>query len=123
MLSGGTGRPGQTDAGGPTVKEGDIVALVEVSIVPVGTNQASFSSFVTEAARVAEQMGLKFQVTPTATVLEGDLQQALNCAQKMHAAAVRAGASRVVTNVTIDDRQDKALTMESAVDAVTQQLG
>jgi len=104
------------------LKEGDFMALVEVSIVPVGTNEASFSSFVTEAARVAEQMGLKFQVTPTATVLEGDLQKALNCAQKMHAAAVSAGATRVVTNVTIDDRHDKDLTMEGAVDAVTQQL-
>lgn len=98
------------------------MALVEVSIVPVGTNAASISSFVAEAARVADEMGLKYQVTPTATVLEGDLQQALNCAQKMHDAAMRAGAARVVTNVTIDDRHDKPLTMESSVDAVTNQI-
>lgn len=98
------------------------MALVEVSIVPVGTSEASFSSFVTEAAKVANQHGIKYQVTPTGTVLEGDVQQALNVAQQMHAAALRAGATRVVTNMVIDDRQDKQLTMESAVNAVTSKV-
>ncbi|MHB9146608.1 MAG: MTH1187 family thiamine-binding protein [Symbiobacteriia bacterium] len=94
------------------------MCLAEVSIVPVGTNDASFSSFVAEATKVADQMGVKYQITPTATVLEGDLHKVLNCAQQMHSAAINAGATRVVTSVVIDERRDKSLTMEDAISSV-----
>lgn len=95
------------------------MALLEVSVVPVGTGDASFSTFVAEACQVAEQQGVRFQVTPTGTVLEGELPRVLAVAQAMHEAAFRNRAARVVTNMHIDDRRDRRQTMEHAVEAVT----
>lgn len=94
------------------------MALIEVSITPVGTNEASFSSAVTAACREAQRHGVTFQVTPTGTVLEGEFSRAMACAGAMHEAVIRAGAVRVVTNIHIDDRRDRQQSMEHAVEAV-----
>lgn len=95
------------------------MALLEIAVVPVGTEQASISSHVAEACREAARNGIKYRVTPTATVLEGDLRALVDVACKMHEAGFHNGAPRVVTNISIDDRHDKDLTMEHAVTAVT----
>lgn len=98
------------------------MALVDVQIVPVGTNLPSFSSFVSEACRAAARSGVSYRVTPMGTVLEGPLEQVLPVAQRMHEAALQAGAARVVTNLTIDDRTDKPMSMSAAVESVTTNL-
>lgn len=98
------------------------MAFVEVQVIPVGTNLPSFSSFVTEACRVAAQANVSYQITPTGTVLEGSIEQVLPVAQRMHQAALQAGASRVVTNLTIDERTDKQMSMPASVGAVQNQL-
>lgn len=94
------------------------MAICEVTVVPVGTDEASFSSYVVESLKAARDEGVKFQVTPTGTVLEGDLPKLLDVAQKMHQAAFRRGTARVVTTIQIDDRVDKPISMEHAVESV-----
>lgn len=93
------------------------MALVEVSVVPVGTGSSSFSSVVSQALREAHRNGIKYQVNATSTVMEGDLPALLHVAQKMHEAAFFGGVQRVVTNISIDERKDKDLKMEDAVQA------
>ncbi len=98
------------------------MALLEISVLPVGTDHPSISSFVAQACREAKRNGIKFSVTPTSTVMEGDLPALMDVARQMHDAAFRAGSSRVVTNISIDDRWDKELTMEGTVNAVQAEL-
>ncbi|BCV24539.1 MTH1187 family thiamine-binding protein [Gelria sp. Kuro-4] len=98
------------------------MALLEISVVPVGTTSASISSFITKACQAVEARGLEYQVTPTATVIEGDLPQLIQVAQEMHQLPFRAGAQRVVTNITIDERKDKPQGMDQAVSAVLSDL-
>ncbi|HYF91422.1 MAG TPA: MTH1187 family thiamine-binding protein [Symbiobacteriaceae bacterium] len=98
------------------------MALLEISVVPVGTETASISSFITEACREAKRNGIKFDVTPTATVMEGDLPALLDVAQQMHHAGFGHGVQRVVTNISIDERRDKDLVMEKAVSKVETKL-
>lgn len=95
------------------------MALLEISVVPVGTDSPSISSFIAQATKEARRNGIKFEVTPTSTVMEGDLPALLNVAQEMHHAAFSGGVQRVVTNISIDERRDKDLTMEDTVSAVT----
>lgn len=80
------------------------------------------SSHVAEACREAARNGIKYRVTPTATVLEGDLRALVDVACRMHEAGFHGGAQRVVTNMAIDDRHDKDLTMEHAVASVTNEV-
>ena len=94
------------------------MALLEISVVPVGTESPSISSHIAQACREARRNGIKFNVTPTSTVMEGDLPALLDVARQMHQAAFQGGSQRVVTNISIDERRDKDLTMEQAVSAV-----
>lgn len=98
------------------------MALLEVSVVPVGTESPSISSFIAEACKEAKRNGIKFDVTPTSTVMEGDVTALIDVARQMHEAAFRGGSARVVTNISIDERRDKDLTMEHSVSAVRSSL-
>jgi uncharacterized protein (TIGR00106 family) len=98
------------------------MALLEISIVPVGTKQPSFSSVVADACREAQRNGISYQITPTATVMEGDVAALLDVAKKMHETAFQVGAQRVVTNLTIDERRDKLQPLSEAVSEVNEAL-
>lgn len=99
------------------------MAIAEVSIVPVGTEDASVSSYITACYRVLEkETGLKHQLTPMSTIIEGDLDKVLEAVKRMHQVPFREGAHRVVTSVTIDERKDKPLTMEKTVGVVMAEL-
>jgi uncharacterized protein (TIGR00106 family) len=96
--------------------------LLEISIVPVGTNTPSFSSDVVDAVRLIENRGLKYQVTPTSTVIEGEIPELMGVAQEIHQRTMEGGPSRVITHMTIDERADKEVGIQQQVDTVHQSL-
>ncbi len=96
--------------------------ILEISVIPVGTQDPSFSSFISQACRIVEDEGLKYQITPTGTVVEGNLSLIMNVAQKMHQVPFSMGASRVISNITIDERHDKESDMERQVQAVKKNM-
>ncbi|MEB3103694.1 MTH1187 family thiamine-binding protein [Ferviditalea candida] len=98
------------------------MSLLEISVVPVGTGSASFSSQVAEAVQLIEQKGMKYQVTPTATIIEGSLDELMDMAKEIHKKALGNGTNRVITNISIDDRTDKTLDMKQQVDIVHQSV-
>lgn len=95
------------------------MALVEISVVPVGTECPSFSSVVSRALQEAHRNGIKYTVGPTSTVMEGDLPALMDIAEKMHRSAFSGGTQRVVTNISIDERRDKDQSMEATVAAAS----
>ncbi len=95
--------------------------LLGISLIPVGTNSASFSSSVTGAVKTIEDRGLKYQITPTETIIEGQLDELLEVAKEIHQNAM-ASTTRIITNITIDERRDKQVNMDEQVDIVTQSL-
>lgn len=100
------------------------MALVELSVVPVGTQTPSVSKYVARAVEVLQgEENIKYEVTAMGTIIEGDLEHLLILVKKMHEAVFDAGAMRVVTTVKIDERRDKASSMSSKVEAVKRQLG
>ena len=99
------------------------MALVDVSVVPLGTGTPSVSQYIARAVKVLEEAGVKYELTAMGTIIEGDLEQLLTLARKMHEAVLGAGVMRVVTTITIDDRRDKASSMGSKVEAVKRKLG
>ncbi|WHY69800.1 MTH1187 family thiamine-binding protein [Neobacillus sp. SuZ13] len=97
--------------------------LLEISIVPVGTDSPSFSSQVTDEIRVIEEKDLKYEVTPTSTVLEGDINDLWEAAKEMHQKALEVGPERIVTNINIDHRTDKQMDMDQQIEKVEKHLG
>jgi len=100
------------------------VAMLEISVVPVGTPGPSVSGFVAGALKILEgEEGIEYRLTPMGTILEGDLDRLLVLAGRMHRSAFGPRVQRVVTTIKIDERTDKPLTMEGKLKAVSAKLG
>ncbi|MFC1901397.1 MTH1187 family thiamine-binding protein [Chloroflexota bacterium] len=95
------------------------MAMIEVSIVPVGTPTVSVSRYVAGAVQLLKgEPDIKYELTAMGTIIEGDLERLLALAGRMHQSAFEAGVMRVVTTVKIDERRDKPASMSSKVAAV-----
>ena len=99
------------------------MAVAEISIVPIGTGSTSVSKQVVIALKALRQeKKVAYEITSMGTILEGDLDDVLRAARKMHQAVLDSGSRRVVTTIRIDDRRDRVLTMSGKVDSVVRQL-
>ncbi|MBI2831951.1 MAG: MTH1187 family thiamine-binding protein [Chloroflexi bacterium] len=99
------------------------MAIMEISVVPIGTGSTSLSRYVAGAVKVLKgEEGLKYELTAMGTIVEGDLDRLMGLARRMHQAVLDAGAMRVVTTIKIDDRHDKASSINSKVEAVRRKL-
>lgn len=99
------------------------MAIVEVTIAPLATATPSISKYVAACHKVlTEAKDLKYQLTPMATIIEGDLDRILEVIRKMHEVPFTEGAQRVSTLIRIDDRRDKELTMAGKIEAVVSKL-
>ena len=99
------------------------MAIIDISVVPVGTPTPSVSQYVAGAIRVLrDEPDIKYELTAMGTIVEGDLERLLALAGRMHRSAFEAGVKRVVTTVKIDERQDKPLTINGKVNAVRRRL-
>ena len=97
--------------------KGKVVA--EVSIVPIGTADASISRYIAASLEVLEaKKDLSYRLTPMGTVIEGPLIKVLEAIRDMHEVPFSKGAQRVVTSIKIDDRRDKPATMAGKVESV-----
>lgn len=96
------------------------MAIVDITVIPVGTGTPSVSDYVAEIHRVLQQYEdrVKYQLTPMSTLIEGDLTLLLELVQKLHEVPFQKGLERVCTNIRIDDRRDKENTMERKLQAV-----
>ncbi|MGG5255063.1 MTH1187 family thiamine-binding protein [Neobacillus sp. SM06] len=95
------------------------MAIVDVAIIPIGTDSPSVSSYVANVHKVLkeyEQSGkIRFQLTPMNTVIEGELSVLFEVIQAMHETPFKEGIQRVATTIRIDDRRDKTRKMEDKV--------
>ncbi|WP_425059129.1 hypothetical protein SCACP_37950 [Sporomusa carbonis] len=99
------------------------MAIVEVTIAPLGTGSPSVSQYVAGCHKVlAQAKDLKYQLTPMSTIIEGNLERIMEVIRQMHETPFAAGAQRVSTSIKIDDRRDKELTMAGKIKAVTDKL-
>jgi uncharacterized protein (TIGR00106 family) len=97
--------------------------VCQVTVVPLGTQTPSLSSYVADCQRVlAEYDDVSYQLTPMATVIEGGLDRILEIVRKMHEVPFQRGAQRVSTTLVIDDRRDKPLSMKGKLAAVEEKL-
>jgi len=100
------------------------MALVEVSIIPLGTGTTSVSQYIARAVRVLQgEKDIKYELTAMGTIIEGDLDHLLTLVRKMHEAVFDAGITRVLTTIKIDDRRDKSSSMSSKIESLEKELG
>lgn len=98
------------------------MAIVEFTIVPLGTCDTSISSYVADCHKVLAESKLNYELTAMGTIVEGELSEILEIIMKMHEVPFENKAKRVSTTIKIDDRRDKTATMEKKVEAVQDKI-
>lgn len=100
----------------------EVAAIMEISVMPMGKDEASLGDVVVEVLKVAEREGLNYEVNPMGTTLEGDVDMLLRVAREMHEVCFSMGYPRAQTVIHIDERRDKELTMKYKVESVKAKL-
>jgi len=96
--------------------------IAEITVVPSGVGP-SVSDYVARAIKVIEKhKDVRFQLTPMGTIIEGELDGILDVIREVHNCAFDDRVRRVLTLVKIDERRDKALTMEGKLNSVRSKL-
>jgi len=99
------------------------MAIVAVSISPVGEGP-SVGAYVAEALRVArDQQRVRVEPGPMFTTLEGDLADVFDLVRAMQEAVFARGAVRVATVIKVDERRDREATAAEKLRAVEERLG
>lgn len=87
--------------------------LAEFSVTPVV--EGEMKPFIDAALEEVKKAGLKFEVNPVSTTVEGEIDQVMEALKRAHEAALHKGAPRVVTEIRIDEKQG-GLTMEEELE-------
>jgi len=98
------------------------MAILQISVVPIGTKDPSLSAYVADCIRILKKEKVKYELTAMGTNIEGDLRNLLRIALKMHEAPFKRGVPRVLTTLKIDDRKDKIGSLSGKKKAVESKL-
>ncbi|MDT8861712.1 MTH1187 family thiamine-binding protein [Alkalihalobacillus sp. MEB130] len=100
------------------------MAIVDVTVIPIGTETPSVSKYVAEIQEVLQSFEgrITYQLTPMSTLIEGELPVLFEVIQAIHEVPFKHGVKRVATNIRIDDRRDKVSSMEGKLEAVQAHL-
>ncbi len=94
--------------------------IAEFSIVPI-TGEESLSKYVAILIKEVESSGLKYQLTPMGTIIEGETDRVFELIKKCHN-LMKQHANRVLTRISIDDRGNELNRMDKKVKSVLEKL-
>lgn len=86
-------------------------ATIGIQIVPKSKSLDTYA-LVDAAIDVIQQSGIKHQITPFETVMEGDYDQLMNIAKQAEQAVLNAGADECLVYYRIHYRKDGDVTFE-----------
>ena len=94
--------------------------IFEFSIIPIGKGE-SVADLVAKALEVVDSSGLPYQLTAMGTIIEGEWDEVFELIKECHT-RVRKKASRVMTFISVDDREKAKGRIEGKVKEVEEIL-
>lgn len=76
-------------------------SLVSIQIIPKTKNGENSIPYVDEAIKIINESGLKYEVHPLETTIEGDLNSIFQIITKMNEKMIEIGGSNCITQVKI----------------------
>lgn len=76
-------------------------SLISIQIIPKTKNGEDVIPYVDEAIKIIEESGVKYQVSPLETTMEGDLYELMNIVGKMNERMIEIGSKNVISQVKI----------------------
>ena len=98
------------------------MAIMEISVVPLGLGQTSVGDFVADVVRYLQQEGIPHELTDMGTLIHGHSARLLKVAQVLHELPFDREVQRVITHITIDDRRDKDVHLGDKVKSIKDRI-
>ena len=87
------------------------MALMQITVIPMGTDGVSVGEYVADVQLALENEDVSYQLTDMGTIVEGDKEGLLALAAKISELPFAKGVQRVVTQIVLDDRRDRKVTL------------
>ena len=91
--------------------------IVDLCVVPIGVG-VHLAPYIAACEKVLTEAGLKIELHPNGTAIEGEWQPVFQAIEACHQAVHAMGCLRVYTTVKINTRTDKEQTLEDKVASV-----
>ncbi len=99
------------------------MATADLTVIALGRPDASASAYIAEIQRrLARQERVRYAMHAMGTSLEGETADILAVVGELHAVPFDQGVPRVYTVLKLDERRDKAQTLEDKVASVERRL-
>lgn len=98
------------------------MAIMQLTIIPLGTQTPSLSQYVTDIEQALLRDGVPHALTDMGTIIEGEPQELLALAARLHELPFAHGVQRVVTQLVLDERRDKDVKLGDKTAAVQARL-
>lgn len=98
------------------------MALMQITIIPLGTASTSVGDYVAGIERLLAAHNIPHQLNDMGTLVEGTPDELLRLAATLHDLPFQQGCQRVVTQISLDDRRDKKISIGDKIAAVTERL-
>ncbi|HXG64366.1 MAG TPA: MTH1187 family thiamine-binding protein [Blastocatellia bacterium] len=95
--------------------------LVELSITPLG-GDPHISDEIAEALKLIDASGLPYQLTPSATCIEGEWDEVMALVRQCHD-RVREKSPHVITTIKIEDEEGATGKLTQNVASVEKKVG
>ncbi|WP_416144101.1 thiamine-binding protein [Planococcus koreensis] len=76
-------------------------ALLSIQIIPKTKGGEDVIPYVDKAIAIIEQSGVKYQVNPLETTMEGDLAELFSIVEKMNEAMIENGSRNVISQIKV----------------------
>lgn len=75
--------------------------LLSIQVIPKTPNNEDSIPYVDKAIEVIQRSGVKYQVNPLETTMEGELSELLEVVRQMQEALIEAGSPSVISQIKI----------------------
>ncbi|AET58716.1 MTH1187 family thiamine-binding protein [Paenibacillus sp. NRS-1782] len=75
--------------------------LLSIQVIPKTPNNEDSYAYVDKAIEVIQRSGVKHQVNPLDTTMEGELDELLKVVKEMHEALTEAGSPSIISQIKI----------------------
>lgn len=98
------------------------MAVAEITLVPIGTQNTSCSQYVAGALDTLQgEDGIEFELTPMGTIISAPtLRKLYEVIEKMQEHLFEGEIQRLYTVIKIDDRRDKDYTFHDKITSVNE---
>merc|ERR1711939_771884 len=97
---------------------GKMIVEIETLPFPEGNARNRYHN-VEEAISIVEKSGLKYEVSPLCTTLEGSPDEVWGVLRRMHEATLQAGAEKVHTNIKLCQAAQDSKYNEDNIESLT----